>query len=78
MNTRTETIKAINEGRLFDFLANEGYRMTKDEVIAIAKELAYALSSLEENAGYSLPILDDAKESLIDELEDVLHDEDDE
>jgi hypothetical protein len=78
MNTRTETIKAIKDGKLFDFLANHYWEMSKDELGTIAKELAYALSSLEENAGYSLPILDDAKESLINELEDSLHDEDDE
>lgn len=76
MNTKTETLNAIKDDRLYDFLVNEGWQMTKDEVLDIAKELAFALASLEERACYSLPILDDVKEDLINGLEDRLSDED--
>jgi hypothetical protein len=76
MNTKTETLNAIKDERLYDFLANEGWQMTKDEVLIIAKELAFALQDLEERACYSLPILDDVKEDLIKELEEKLSDED--
>lgn len=76
MNTKTETLNAIKDDRLYDFLVNEGWKMTKDEVLDIAKELAFAFGSLEEMACYSLPILDDAKEDLINGLEERLSDED--
>lgn len=66
MNTKTETLNAIKDDRLYDFLANEGWRMTKDEVLAIAKELAFAISDRKV----------DVKEDLINELEDRLTDED--
>ena len=66
MNTKTETLNAIKDDRLYDFLANEGWRMTKDEVLTIAKELAFAISDRKV----------DVKEDLINELEDRLTDED--
>ena len=38
---KTEVVEAIENGRLFDFVSNEYYRMSKTELIGLCKELAY-------------------------------------
>ena len=38
-----ELIEACREGKLYDFISNEAYRFTKDELIAILKNLDYAI-----------------------------------
>ena len=38
-----ELIKACREGSLYDFISNESYRFSKEELIAILKNLDYAI-----------------------------------
>ena len=40
-----EFLKAMEEGKEFDWIANYGHELSKDELISIIKELIYALHS---------------------------------
>ena len=42
-NKYEELIKACQEGHLYDFIANEAYRFTKEELIQILKNLDYSI-----------------------------------
>ena len=74
MNTKTETIKAIEENRLFDFIASHYSEMSKDELVTIAKELAYVIDSFKDYS-YAKEMTRYLKDELIGELEDQLSDE---
>ena len=39
---REELKKAILEDRLYDFLSNEGHKLSKDELIQIARQLDFS------------------------------------
>lgn len=43
---RQELKQALQEGRAYDFIANEGYRFSKDELIEIIKNYDYTLYQL--------------------------------
>lgn len=43
---RQELKQALQEGRAYDFIANEGYRFTKEELIEIIKNYDYTLYNL--------------------------------
>lgn len=42
-NKYEELIKACREGHLYDFITNNGYRFTKEEIIKIIKNLDYSI-----------------------------------
>lgn len=44
MDIKKQVVKAAREGRLFDFLASDGWKLSKEELLAIAKEAAFAHS----------------------------------
>ena len=41
--TLDSMLDALHKGNLFDWLSDNAYGLTKDEVIHVAKELAYAM-----------------------------------
>lgn len=43
---RKELRQALQEGRAYDFIANEGYRFTKEELIEIIKNYDFTLYQL--------------------------------
>jgi len=55
MDIKEETLKAIEEGRLYDFIADNYYRLTKDELKDILLEVIWSnISNEEENKQYLL------------------------
>lgn len=38
---------ALREGTLYDFVSNEGYRLDRDDLITLIKELSFATYELE-------------------------------
>jgi len=72
-NVKTKVIGAFKAGMLFDFLANNAWEMSKDELGAIAKELAYTLQNVMEcelTTNQQKPY----REELIEGLKDNLYD----
>lgn len=66
MVKKTDIIKAIEDGRLYDFVACEYYQMDKSTLVDLCKELAYAIYSVNNN---------DVDAELLENLSDVWEDE---
>ena len=45
MNNMKEYIDALKNGKGFDWISNNGWKLNKDELISIVKELEYAIYS---------------------------------
>lgn len=56
-------IKALREGKAYDFISNHGWDMSKDDLIRIIKEYDYAIYEAREKHLYG---------NIADELEDYL------
>lgn len=41
-----EVVKALREGRAYDHISNNGYTMSKDDLVRIIKEYDYAIHTL--------------------------------
>jgi hypothetical protein len=62
-NTMEDFIKALREGKAYDWIATNGWKMEKDDLIRIIKEYDYAIYSSRETQLY---------DEVADELEDFL------
>lgn len=51
MTRREELKKALQEGNLYDFISNEGWRFTNGELVEIIKELDFAIYHFEGEEG---------------------------
>ena len=43
MTNKKQLKEALQNGNLYDFISNEGYRFSKDDLICIIKNLDYAV-----------------------------------
>lgn len=59
---KAKILSHLNQRNLFDFLASDGYTIDKDDLIELAKELAYAIEETSRR-GFDTPLLN-ARESL--------------
>lgn len=62
-------ISAIKEDTLFDWLYEHSYEMTSDEILIVARELAYCIASANLNGCHSIPVLTDSVNDLIKEID---------
>lgn len=72
---RQELKQALQEGRAYDFIANEGYRFSKDELIEIIKNYDYTLYHLAQgfsvNNGKSIDrVMSELGSMVVDNLDD--------
>ena len=59
---KNKILSHLNQRNLFDFLAEDGYTIDKDDLIELAKELAYSIEEASRQ-GFDAA-LDKARESL--------------
>ena len=65
-------IKAIEERKLYDYVANNYYDMSKSELKDIILELAYAINQV---GGFDIQKANDAWEFILEEVKDRWSDE---
>ena len=62
-------IAAIKEDTLCDWLYQHAYEMDHDEILILARELAYCIADANLNCCHSLPVLTDSINNLIEEVD---------
>lgn len=69
MNKYENLKEYIKGGKLFDFLAEEGHKFTKNELISLAKELIYTAETMSNhyNSGFDFSSFCEALDANIQE-----------
>lgn len=62
-------ISAIKEDTLYEWLCNYSYKMTSDEILIVAKELACCVASANLNCCHSNAVLMDSIDELVEQIE---------
>lgn len=75
---RKELKQALQEGRAYDFIANEGYQFSKDELIEIIKNYDFTLYQLAKQTSTIEETLKEYGSMVVDNLNDVDFFEEDE
>lgn len=76
MVTKKEILKAVEENRLYDFVANEYYRMDKSDLVDLVKELTFAIHVFGRTHTYAdVYIIEELVENLTEQWEDEIAEE---
>ena len=62
-------ISAIKEDTLYDWLCNYSHKITSDEILIVAKELAYCVANANLNCCHSNAVLTDSINDLVQEID---------
>lgn len=72
MIMQKEIIKAVEEDNLYDFVSNEYYRMNKNDLVDLLKELTYAI--YRGTRKYAM-IQEEIRENLVEQLHELWDEE---
>lgn len=70
---KKEILKAIKNGTLYDFICNYGYKMSKDDLILLAKECYFAGTCTA-----TKPTHDEYNEELYENVKEYMSDDEEE